>query len=222
MSSVEEYNMEELFEIPWFTTLLHPKVLEWELFINRLKKSTKVADTELTEMWTRERNIRKALDTIYDLTRSSNTAHNEALWRPLKFLYRKLLRDVEDIFIENFADADSDKSHSPSPNLADKSPEEQPPSQPIADTESAANVKYPDEDINEFLDAGSQAKKPRRKRKKMHLTDSNRLLKQTPSQAKKPRKKRKKEHQGMCPLKSTPRPAKINKSLMMKILLRGR
>ena len=155
MSSVEEYNMEELFEIPWFTTLLHPKVLEWELFINRLKKSTKVADTELTEMWTRERNIRKALDTIYDLTRSSNTAHNEALWRPLKFLYRKLLRDVEDIFIENFADADSDKSHSPSPNLADKSPEEQPPSQPIADTESAAKVKHPDEDINEFLDAGS-------------------------------------------------------------------
>ena len=92
-------------------------------------------------------------------------AHNEALWRPLKFLYRKLLRDVEDIFIENFADADSDKSHSPSPNLADKSTDEQSPSQPIADTESAAKVKHPDEDINEFLDAGSQAKKPRKKRK---------------------------------------------------------
>ena len=29
MSSVEEYNMDELFQIPWFMTLLHPKVIKW-------------------------------------------------------------------------------------------------------------------------------------------------------------------------------------------------
>ena len=142
MSPVEEYNIDELIQIPWFTSLLHPKVIQWDLFVNRLKKPTKVTDTELTEMCTRERNIRKSLDTIYDLTRSSNTAHNEAQWRPLKSLYRKILRDVEDIFIENFAD--SDESHSSSPNLAATSPEEQSPSQPIADTEAATKVKHHD------------------------------------------------------------------------------
>ena len=65
----------------------------------------------------------------------------------------------------------------------------------IADTE-ATNVKHHEEDENddEFLNADVQAKKLRRKRKK--------------------------KHQGMYPLKPTPRPAKLNKSLMMKILLR--
>ena len=80
MSPVEEYNIDELFQIPWFTSLLHPKVIQWDLFVNRLKKPTKVTDTELTEMCTRERNIRKSLDTIYDLTRTSNMAHNTTQW----------------------------------------------------------------------------------------------------------------------------------------------
>ena len=119
-------------------------------------------------------------------------------WRPLKSLSQKIERDADDIN-EIFIEADdSDESHSPSPNLAATSPEEQPPSQRIADTEATnVNVKHHEEDKNddEFLNADVQAKKPRRKRKK-------------------------KKHQGMCPLKPTPRLAKINKSLMMKILLR--
>ena len=198
MAPEEEYNMDELFQIPWFTTLLHPKVIEWDLFINRLKKSAKVPVEELKEMWSRKRSIRKSLDTIYDLSRTYNTALNMTQWRPLKSLSQKIERDADDIN-EIFIEADdSDESHSPSPNLAATSPEEQPPSQPIADTEATnVNVKHHEEDKNddEFLNADVQAKKPRRKRKK-------------------------KKHQGMCPLKPTPRPAKLNKSLMMKILLR--
>ena len=52
--------------------------------------------------------------------------------------------------------------------VAAMSPAEQSTSQPIADNESAANVKHPEEDEkdDEFLDAGSPAKKPRRKRMK--------------------------------------------------------
>ena len=198
MSSVEEYNIAKLFQIPWYTTLLHPKVIEWDLFINRLKKSAKVPVEELKEMWSRKRSIRKSLDTIYDLTRSSNTAHNTTLWQPLHSLSQKLERDqddINDIFIE--ADSYLDESHSPSPNLAATSPEEQPRSHPIADTEATnVNVKHHEEDNidDEFLNADVQAKKPRRKRKK--------------------------KHQGICPLKPTPRPAKLNKSLMMKLLLR--
>ena len=118
-------------------------------------------------------------------------------WRPLKSLSQKIERDADDIN-EIFIEADdSDESHSPSPNLAATSPEEQPPSQPIADTEATnVNVKHHEEDNidDEFLNADVQAKKPRRKRKK--------------------------KHQVMCPLKATPRPAKLNKSLMKKILLR--
>ena len=174
MSPVEEYNIDELIQIPWFTSLLHPKVIQWDLFINRLKKSAQVPVKELKEMWSRKRSIRKTLDTIYDLTRTSNTAHNVTLWQPLKSLSQKLERDVDDIN-EIFIEANSDESHSPSPNLAATFPDKQPPSQPIANTESDAKVKHPDEDINKFLDAGSQAKKPRKKRKEMHLTDSNRL-----------------------------------------------
>ena len=198
MSSVEEYNIGELFQIPWFTTLLHPKVTEWDLFIIRLKKSAQVSITELQEMWSRKRSLRKSLDTIYNLTRTSNKAHNLTQWRPLTFLSQKLERDVDDIN-EIFIETDPlYESHSPSLNpVAAMSPAEQSTSQPIADNESAANVKHPEEDErdDEFLDAGSPAKKPRRKRMK-------------------------KKHQVKCPLKSTPRPVKINKSLVMKILLR--
>ena len=190
MSSVEEYNIDELFK-----TLLHPKVIKWDFLITRLKKSAPVPDVKLKEMWSRYREIDEEIHSIYDLTRTSNMAHNFSQWRPLKSLSRKLMKDIDDIY-ENFTEADSDESHSPSQNHAAMSPEEQSPSQPIADKESAAKVKHQDEDKNhdEFLHAVSQTKKPR--------------------------KKRKKKHQGMCPLKPTPRLAKINKSLMMKILLR--
>ena len=132
--------MDELFQIPWFTTLLHPKVIEWDLFINRLKKSAKVPVEELKEMWSRKRSIRKSLDTIYDLSRTYNTALNMTQWRPLKSLSQKIERDADDIN-EIFIEADdSDESHSPSPNLADKSTDEQFLYQPIAKTESAAKV----------------------------------------------------------------------------------
>ena len=216
MSSVEEYNIDELFQ-----TLLHPKVIEWDLFITRLKKSTPVPDSELKEMWSRNQDIRDEIHNVYVLIKPTIVKLSTiAQWCPLKYLSKKLSRDIDEIY-ENFTEeVDTNEAHSNSTNLAVTSHEEQSPSQAIADTEAAAQVKHPDEDNSKFLDAGSQAKKPRKKRKKMHLTDSNRLLKQTPSQAKKPRKKRKKEHQGMCPLKTTPRPAKINKSLTMKVLTR--
>ena len=190
MSSVEEYNIDELFK-----TLLHPKVIKWDLLITRLKKSAPVPDVKLKEMWSRYREIDEEIHSIYDLTRTSNMAHNFSQWRPLKSLSRMLMKDIDDIY-ENFTEADSDESHSPSQNHAAMSPEEQSPFQLIADKESAAKVKHQDEDKNhdEFLHAVSQTKKPR--------------------------KKRKKKHQSMCPLKPTPRLAKINKSLMMKILLR--
>ena len=95
MSPEEEYNIDELFQIPWFTILLHPKVIEWDLFINRLKKSAQVPVKELEEMWSRKRTIRKTLDTIYDLTRTSNMAHNTTQWRPLKSLSSRSLRGIK-------------------------------------------------------------------------------------------------------------------------------
>ena len=79
----------------WFTSLLHSKVIKGDIFINKLKEPTEVPDKELKEIWTRERNIKKLL-TIYNLTRSSNTAHNETQWQcgnhssPLR-LSRKIL-----------------------------------------------------------------------------------------------------------------------------------
>ena len=190
MSSVEEYNIDELFQ-----TLLHPMVIEWDLFITRLKKSTPFPDSELKEMWSRNQDIRDEIHNVYVLIKPTIVKLSTiAQWCPLKYLSKKLSRDIDEIY-ENFTEeVDTNEAHSNSTNLAVTSHEEQSPSQAIADTEAAAKVKHPDEDNSKFLDAGSQAKKPR--------------------------KKRKKEHQGMCPLKSTPRPAKINKSLMMKILLR--
>ena len=192
MSSVEEYNIDELFK-----TLLHPKVIEWDFLITRLKKSAPVPDVKLKEMWSRHRELDEEIHSIYDRTRTPNMAHNFSQWRPLKSLSRKLMKDIDDIY-ENFTEADPDESHSPSLNpVAATSPEEQSLSQAIAiaDTE-ATNVKHHEEDKNEeeFLNADVQAKRPRRKRKK--------------------------KHQGMCSLKPTPRPAKLNKSLMMKLLLR--
>ena len=120
MSSVEEYNIDELFK-----TLLHPKVIKWDLLITRLKKSTPVPDVKLKEMWSRYREIDEEIHSIYNLTRTSNMAHNFSQWRPLKSLSRKLMKDIDDIY-ENFTEADSDESHSPSLNpVAATSPEEQ-------------------------------------------------------------------------------------------------
>ena len=125
-----------------FTSLLHPKVIKWDIFINKLKEPTEVPDKELKELWKRERNMEKLL-TIYNLTRSSNTAHYETQWQPLKSPkvikkdFRKILRDIDDIF-EHFA-----KTHSVFLNpVAYKSPDEQSLSQCIIDPKAAAKVKH--------------------------------------------------------------------------------
>ena len=122
--------------------LKSPKVIKWDIFINKLKEPTEVRDKELKEIWKRERNMENLL-TIYNLTRSSNTAHNENQWQPLKSPkvikkdFRKILKDIDDIF-EHFA-----KTHSDFLNpVADKSPDEQSLPQRIIDPEAAAKVKH--------------------------------------------------------------------------------
>jgi len=167
-------------------------VIEWDLYIIRLKKSAPVPDAELEEMRIRRQALRNVIADIFSLTQSSSTGVQR---RQLTLLNRRVWNDYGDIY-DNYTE-EADEAHSDSQDLkiADTFQDKQPPT--IADTEAAAKVKHPDdEDKDEFLDAGSQAKIPRMSRKK-----------------------RKKRHQA-CSLKPTPRPTKLNKSLAMKILLR--
>ena len=44
-----------------FTSLLHPKVIKWDIFINKLKEPTEVPDKELKKIG-KEKGTWKALD----------------------------------------------------------------------------------------------------------------------------------------------------------------
>ena len=56
MKSTMSPTEEETIEL--FNTKLQIKVIEWDLFINRLKKSFPVPDAELEEMSTKRKDIR--------------------------------------------------------------------------------------------------------------------------------------------------------------------
>merc|ERR1740128_437901 len=146
MKSTMSPTEEETYEL--LNTKIKIKVIEWNLYINELKKSFPVPDAELEEMRFRRQDIRNDIDNVFNLTQSSSTWTQR---RQLQLLSRKLWRDIDDIY-ENFTEeADPNDSHSDSQGLEiDDSHAEQTP--PIADTE-AAKVKHPDEDKDVFLDA---------------------------------------------------------------------
>ena len=184
-------------------------VNKWDPYINNLKKkSLPLHPNELMEVKKAKNDQHSELDYIFCLNKSSPIAAlTLKLLKKMRYDYNFFLFYDEDHGIqperaEQFttaiilADLEASKNQHPGEDNDDSEDEADLLDAPyIADTE-ATNVKHHEEDENddEFLNADVQAKKLRRKRKK--------------------------KHQGMYPLKPTPRPAKLNKSLMMKILLR--
>ena len=184
-------------------------VNKWDPYINNLKKkSLPLHPNELMEVKKAKNDQHSELDYIFCLNKSSPIAAlTLKLLKKMRYDYSFFKFYDEDHGIqperaEQFttaiilADLEASKNQHPGEDNDDSEDEADLLDAPyIADTE-ATNVKHHEEDenVDEFLNADIQAKRPRRKRKK--------------------------KHQGMCPLKPTPRPTKLNKSLMMKILLR--
>ena len=195
-----------------FSTMMQTIVNEWDPYINSLKKkSLPLHPNELQEVQKAKNEMSRELDDIFCLDKSSSIAAlipklgRKLLYNYNFFRYYERDHGIQHARAEQYTTAiilaeleAIEKSHPEEDNedSEDEADVLNAPSPAIADTEATnVNVKHHEEDKNdEFLNADVQAQRPRRKRKK--------------------------KHQGMCPLKPTPRPAKLNKSLMKKILLR--
>ena len=159
-----------------FKEITEIKAIEWDSFIDRLKKSFPVPDAELEEMRKRRKDIRNDIE-VYYLTRPSST---RAQVRQLQLLSRKLWRDIEDIY-ENFTEEEATEVNSDPRSL--DNPEQLPPPT-IANTEDG-NVAAASLDASSLVEAtlqlptpakadiplkeGGRTKRKRRSRKKATL-----------------------------------------------------
>ena len=82
---------------------LQVKVNEWDIFINRLKKSAPVIDANLEDMSTRRLQVRNVIERIQKSIPESNTTLSQL--RQLKTSSRKLWSDFNDIY-ENYTEED--------------------------------------------------------------------------------------------------------------------
>ena len=95
MSPMEEENY-ELLKIQ-----LQVKVNEWDIFINRLKKSAPVNDANLEDMLTRRLKVRNVIECTKKSIPESYTTLSQL--RQLKTISRKLWSDFNDIY-ENYTE----------------------------------------------------------------------------------------------------------------------
>ena len=95
MSPMEEENY-ELLKIQ-----LQVKVNEWDIFINRLKKSAPVNDANLEDMSTRRLKVRNVIECTQKFIPESYTTLSQL--RQLKTISRKLWSNFNDIY-ENYTE----------------------------------------------------------------------------------------------------------------------
>ena len=175
MSPTEEEN------IKLFKEITENKAIEWDLFIDRLKKSAPVPDAEIEEMRIRRKDLRICIENFYLMIDASSRLKTEtrAQRRQLINLSRKLWRDLEDIY-ENFTE-EATEVHS-DPNSLDNTVQSPPPI--IANTE-VGRVAAASLDASSLIEAtlqlptlamaviplkeGGRTKRKRRSRKKATL-----------------------------------------------------
>ena len=164
-----------------FREITEIKAIEWDLFIDRLKKSAPVPDAEIEEMRIRRKDLRICIENFYLMIDASSRLKTEtrAQRRQLINLSRKLWRDLEDIY-ENFTE-EATEVHS-DPNSLDNTEQSPPPI--IANTE-VGRVAAASLDASSLIEAtlqlptlamaviplkeGGRTKRKRRSRKKATL-----------------------------------------------------